>query len=121
MPIVLAQQNRQGSHTTAGIVIPAAIDSVLIECLIGSLDLIDPNKSFSLYIEVSNDQITWERECGMAWNGDPDNILYNPGKNPSGNTNPILVFPASLYPDKKARAVISIPVQMNLGCEIMTE
>lgn len=116
--IVLAQQNRQGFFTSPSMIIPASLGVVVIEALISPTDLIDPTKSFDLYIEISDDGTNWVRECGIGWGGSSNNSIVDPVKNPDGDVNPKLTFDPTQWVGKRVRANVNILVTMNIGCQI---
>lgn len=100
--IVLDQRQRQGTHTSASVVVPVGVSSITITTDIAPADL-NSTKQVRLLIEHSaDDGQTWQAVSGFAWTG-PTTV------------SPALSFALTDYIGQRLRAVLDIPDQLRVG------
>lgn len=103
--IVLDQRQRQGTHTSASMLVPAGISTVTVLGDISAADLAS-TKSFRLVMEQSvDDGATWQHRFGFGFQG-PMTV------------QPYMQFAVGDLVGTRVRVTVDIPDQIRMGAII---
>lgn len=107
---ILNRINRQGTHTSASIVVPsAATGDLIIRALMTDPAIENPDYSFTLRIYYYREaDALWYQHGAMAWRGAPW-VSWRP------KAPPFIAIPLGDLAGKTVRVELDVPTQMSLG------
>lgn len=114
---VLDQRQRQGTDISASAVIPDGVNSVAVTAVMNDVDILNPDVSLRMSLEVSPDNgKTWQGLVAANWQGGPENkpkVPGNPIPRPSTGTIDVTGFVGW-----RVRGTLDCPTRIALGAVV---